>query len=228
MEFPGTELRKNSRISLDKPNHTLISAYWSTIMKKMTKSEDDLTSFFREVGDIKRIDSSDKVYHGKSNENKLAQELRRKAISADIKRKQNYLTLEDIDPVHPDDPIWFKLDGVQDMVFKNLRLGKYSIDSTLNIQHLRLEAAHKEVFDYIMACHQKGLRSILIRHGKSINKKPFSGFMKSYTNVWLQQIPEIIAFHSSQIQHGGTGSTYVLLKKNKEQKAANRELHQKI
>lgn len=193
----------------------------------MTESEDDLTSFFQEVSDVKPIDSSDKVFHGKSNDNKLAQNLRREAINIDIKCKQNYLTLEDIDPVPPHDPICFKLDGVQDMVFKNLRLGKYAINSTLNIQHLRLEAAHKEVFEFIMACHQKGLRSILIRHGKSINKKPFSGFLKSYTNVWLQQMPEIIAFHSSQVQHGGTGSTYVLLKKNKEQKVANRELHQK-
>ena len=193
----------------------------------MIEPEDDLQAFFEEMGDVKRIESSDKVFHNKSNDNALAQKLRRDAINSDTQRKQNYLTLEDIDPVHPEDPIWFKQDGVQDLVFKNVRLGKYSIESTLNIQHLRLEQAHKDVFEFIMTCHNRGLRSVLVRHGKSINKKPFSGFMKSYVNVWLQQIPEIIAFHSSQPQHGGVGATYILLKKNKEQKAENRELHKK-
>ena len=191
----------------------------------MTEPEDDFSAFFDEVSDIKRIDSSDKVFLTKSNDNELAQKLRREAINSDIKRKQNYLTLEDIDPVHPDDPIWFKQNGVQDLVFKNLRLGKYAVDSTLNIQHMHLQQAHKAMFEFLMLCHQKGLRSVLIRHGKSQKPKPFPGFLKSYTNVWLQQVPEVIAFHSSQRQHGGLCATYVLLKKNKDQKAENRERH---
>lgn len=193
----------------------------------MSESQDDLNAFFEEFQDVKRIDSSDKVFLNKGSENSLAQKLRREAISADIKRKQNYLTLEDIDAIHPDDPIWFKQDGVQDLVFKNLRLGKYGVDARLNVQHMNLEQAHKAVFEFINECHDKGVRSVLLRHGKSENKRPFSGFMKSYLNVWLQQMPAIIAFHSSQPQHGGVASTYVLLKKNKEQKAENRELHKK-
>lgn len=193
----------------------------------MSTPQEELNDFFEEFKDIKRIDSSDKVFHNKGSENSLAQKLRREAIASEIHHRKNYLTLEDIDPVHPDDPIWFKQDGVQDLVFKNLRLGKYGVDSRLNIQHMNLELAHKAVFEFINDCHQRGLRSLLIRHGKSENKRPFSGFLKSYLNVWLQQMPQIIGFHSSLSQHGGVGSTYVLLKKNKEQKAENRELHKK-
>ena len=193
----------------------------------MVDPQEDLNAFQAEFRDVKRIDSSDKVFHHKGSESSLAQKLRREAINSEIKRKQNYLTLEDIDAIHPDDPIWFKQDGVQDLVFKNLRLGKYGVDTRLNIQHMNLKQAHKAVFEFITESHSRGLRSALIRHGKSENKLPFSGFLKSYLNVWLQQMPEIIAFHSSQSQHGGVGSTYVLIKKNKEQKAENRELHKK-
>ncbi|BDX07825.1 Smr domain-containing protein [Planctobacterium marinum] len=178
-----------------------------------------------EVADVKTLKNDDKVFLKKTNGNELAKQLRREAIKNEQRNSKNFLTLADIDPIAVEDPIQFKQEGVQDLVYKNLRLGKYAIESTLNMQHLPLEVAHKEVFDFITHAHIRGLRCVLMRHGLNQDKKPFSGYLKSYLNVWLQQMPEVLAFHSSQMQHGGVKSTYVLLKKNKQQKAENREMH---
>ena len=184
-----------------------------------------MDAFYEAMSDVKRIDSSDKVYSNNATQSSLAQSLRREAINREIEHSKNYLTLADIEPVHPDDPIWFKQDGVQDLVFKNLRLGKYTPDAVLNIQHMTLEKAHSNFFDFIVKAYKRGARSILIKHGKHRGSSPFPGFLKSYTNVWLQQIPEVLAFHSCLPQHGGTSATYALLKKNRELKEENREKH---
>lgn len=187
--------------------------------------EEDFSAFFAEVADVKQLKTDDKVFLQRKDGSELARQLRREAIKNEQSLSKNYLTLADIDPLPLNDPIHFKQDGVQDLVYKNLRLGKYALDSTLNMQYMSLQVAHKEVFDFITQCHLRGLRCVLLRHGLNEQKKPFSGYLKSYLNVWLQQIPEVLAFHSSQMQHGGLKSTYVLLKKNKQQKAENRERH---
>ena len=49
--------------------------------------------------------------------------------------------------------------------------------------------------------------------------------LKSYTNAWLRQLPEVLAFHSAQRRHGGYGATYVLLRKNEVARSDTRERH---
>lgn len=186
--------------------------------------EDD-ADFASLMGDVKRIKADDKVYLQSGSSNELAKQLRRESIAREQKRLENFLTLEDIEPLDPYAQLYFKQDGVQDGVFKNLRLGKYPIDHTLIIQNNRLEAAHQNVFNTIINSHEKGHRALLIKHGLDIDKKPFSGYLKSYLNIWLHQMPQVIAFHSATTRHGGLSATYVLLKKNQRQKEDNRERH---
>ena len=60
-------------------------------------------------------------------------------------------------------------------------------------------------------------------HGKGggrIGKE--GGVLKAYVNRWLQDIPQVQAFHSAIKQHGSTGSAYVLLRKSESQKKENR------
>lgn len=68
---------------------------------------------------------------------------------------------------------------------------------------------------------------VLIRHGIGFKNKKHPGVLKSYTNKWLQELEQVLAFHSAQKQHGGSGATYVLIKKSDEKKIENRERHSK-
>ena len=68
---------------------------------------------------------------------------------------------------------------------------------------------------------------MLIKHGRGEQSKPIAGYLKSAVNQWLVQLPQVIAFHSAQLHHGGSASVYALLKKSEQQKTHNRELHRK-
>jgi len=61
-------------------------------------------------------------------------------------------------------------------------------------------------------------------HGKGQSKAQGeqTAVLKGYVNHWLKELDAVQAFHSAQPQHGGTGAIYVLLRKNAEQKRANR------
>lgn len=49
--------------------------------------------------------------------------------------------------------------------------------------------------------------------------------MKSYLATWLEQISDVMGYHSALRQHGGCGAVYVMLKKSPEKKLDNRERH---
>ena len=66
-----------------------------------------------------------------------------------------------------------------------------------------------------------------IQHGIGINSKPIPAKLKSYINLWLPTLPQVIACHSAHKSHGGLASTYVMMKKNPQQKLINREKHAK-
>lgn len=194
-------------------------------MDKENKVIDGDIDFMSEMQDVVQLKPDDKVFLKQTDKNALSKSLKRERIGQEINTAKNYLTLEDISPLDPHTILEFKQDGVQDGVFKNLRLGKYKLEYQVNLTHLKLEQAHQLVFETVVQSHKKGMRAIIFKHGLSLGKKPFDGFLKSYLNTWLYQMPEVIAYHSAQPQHGGSGSTYVLLKKNDKQKQHNRELH---
>ena len=175
------------------------------------------------MSDVKPLLKSNKVVLSSKPSETLAQRLKRESLLAEIEKDDNGLSVEKVEPVDPHDFIEYKQDGIQHGVYKNLRLGKYHIDSTLNISHMKFDDARISLYNTIKACHERGVRSLLVQHGMGLKSKPFPGFLKSYVNQWLRQIDMVIAFHTAQKQHGGLASVYVLLKKHPNQKLINRE-----
>ena len=188
--------------------------------------DDGLEDFLNELQDVKPIKQLD-IVATSQQKSTLAQQLKRQAIESSQNLVNNYLSVEKVEPVDPYDHINFKQDGVQQGVFKNLRLGKYKIDFVLNLQQNKFEQARTLLFTHVLDSHKKGDRTLLIKHGLGLHSQPFPAFLKSYVHQWLQQMPEVIAYHTAQPNHGGNSAVYVLLKKNQQQKANNRELHRK-
>ncbi len=189
----------------------------------MVQSLPDDLSFIDEMSDVKPLIQSDKAVLTKKPSENLAQRLKREALEAEIEKDDNGLSVEKVEPIDPHDFIEYKQDGVQHGVYKNLRLGKYHIDASLNITHMKFDEARISLYKTIKDCHEQGIRTLLVRHGLGLQSKPFPAFLKSYVNQWLRQINMVIAFHTAQKQHGGLSSVYVLLKKHPNQKIINRE-----
>lgn len=188
--------------------------------------DDGLDAFLNELKDVKPIQQTDRALTNQPKKT-LAQQLKRQAIEANQNLINNYLSVEKVEPVDPYDHISFRQEGVQHGVFKNLRLGKYKIDFVLNLQQYKFEQARTAIFTQIRNSHEEGYRTLLIKHGLGLRSQPFPALLKSYLHQWLQQMPEVIAYHTAQPNHGGNSAVYALIKKNQQEKINNRELHRK-
>ena len=195
-------------------------------MKNNEILNDGLDAFLNELKDVKPIQQTDRALTNQPK-NTLAQQLKRQAIEDNQNLINNYLSVEKVEPVDPYDHISFRQDGVQHGVFKNLRLGKYKIDFVLNLQQYKFEQARTAIFTQITNSHNEGERTLLIKHGLGLRSQPFPALLKSYLHQWLQQMPEVIAYHTAQPNHGGNSAVYALIKKNQQEKNNNRELHRK-
>ncbi len=127
--------------------------------------------------------------------------------------------------LNPADPMEWKRDGVQEGVYRNLRLGKYAADARLDLINRSLAEAVDEVPGFIKQCYQLGLRTVVINHGRGKHNRAPQNLMRSCLMLWLPKIDEVLAFHSCQPQHGGLAAIYLLLRKNEQQRLENIERH---
>ncbi|MDG1474026.1 MAG: DNA endonuclease SmrA [Porticoccaceae bacterium] len=139
---------------------------------------------------------------------------RRKAAQKDASTDANDLdTGTFIAPVDPLAYLEYQRPGVQHGVYKNLRMGKYEIQSRLDLHRHTVEQARVALFTFVEDCHKHSVRCALITHGKGEGRQE-PAKLKSCVNHWLRQFDQVLAFHSAQKQHGGVGSTYLLIKKD--------------
>ncbi len=154
-----------------------------------------------------------------------AQLERREAAIGNTSRKAldpNPLTLGDVPQLEPTDVLAWKKDGVQHEVFQRLKNGKYPIEGSLDLHRLNVKQARAEVFRFFNLARARSWRTLLIAHGRG-EKSSTPARLKSYVAVWLSQIPDVIALHSADQRHGGTGAVLVMLKKSKQAKEEARE-----
>ena len=150
---------------------------------------------------------------------------RRKAAQEEVVAESNILDpasiIEQVDPLAY---LEFVRPGVQHGVYKNLRLGKYEIQSRLDLHRHTVEQARNALWLFVDDCHKHGVRCALVTHGKGEGREQ-PARLKSCVNHWLRQFDQVLAFHSAQKTHGGVGATYILVKKDS---SARRETGDKI
>ncbi|PJG57971.1 DNA endonuclease SmrA [Aeromonas cavernicola] len=186
---------------------------------------DERSLFLDEVADVRPIRHDRIPLTGAKLAPTEAQLARRHAASAEW-QTADHLTMEPITLCDPHDLVGFKRDGVQEGVYKKLRLGKYPLQASLDLHQKTLNEARQAVVHFIRDCEQQDLRCLLIRHGKGERSTP-RALLKSYVSAWLPHLPAVMAMHSAEPRHGGSGALYVLLRKSERNKAENRERQQK-
>ena len=140
-------------------------------------------------------------------------------------RSDNHLSDDGVPPLDAWYVLEFKRPGIQNGVYRKLRLGHYDIEARLDLHRFTVAEARSEIWSFFKEARRLGLRTLLITHGKGFGnkEKSGSGVLKGYVNRWLRDVEHVQAFHSAQPQHGGTGSVYVLLRKSEDKKRENRE-----
>lgn len=152
---------------------------------------------------------------------------RRRAATEEVALPQEGLSGDYVKLIDPHDILEFKRPGIQHGVFKNLRMGKYQVEARLDLHRLTVEQARTAVAQFAKDCVENNVRCALVTHGKGVDRQPQPALLKSCIAHWLPQLEEVLAFHSAQKQHGGVGSTYVLLRKSEQKRQENFEKHHK-
>lgn len=182
-------------------------------------SDDDL--FANEMSDVKPLKQNRARLH-KKTEATPGQVVRR-SLAVTAKANLDPLASVEVPQLKSNDLLEYRNDGVQHGVYKKLRMGRYEIEARLDLHRMTVDQARREVFQFLRECYHYELRTVIILHGKGDRNPEGIATIKSHLAVWLPQIEEVMAFHSAQKQHGGTGAVYVMLKKGENTKQKNRE-----
>lgn len=187
--------------------------------------DDDIGLFQQMMGDVTPL-QNDTTEHKKCHQVSDAQLAKREAAMWLTEDDPEYLSIDHAPMLKPTDMVEYKRDGVQEGVYRKLRLGKYPIQARLDLHRRTLKEARDEVVKFLKQCIQLDIRTVVIVHGRGEKSNP-PALMKSYVTHWLMQIKDVQCVHSAQRFHGGTGAVYVMLRKSAEKKLETRERHQK-
>ncbi|MEM7216906.1 MAG: DNA endonuclease SmrA [Pseudomonadota bacterium] len=187
-------------------------------------NEDDL---FREaMGDVAPLKTRATAERGKPGAPTAGQQQRRHDAQHDRDEEgdERGLTLAEVPPVDPHAELGWKQDGVQRQVFERLRGGDYPVEASLDLHHKTVKEARLALWNFLTAAHDSGKRCVLVAHGRG-EKSPTPARLKSFVVHWLTHVPLVIAWHTAPPRLGGTGAALILVRKSREGKAQNRELH---
>ncbi|MDX1804992.1 MAG: DNA endonuclease SmrA [Alcanivorax sp.] len=177
----------------------------------MGSQDDEL--FRREMADVVPQKPDDRIQDREKPRETLRQKLRR-AAAVDERRDDNPLTVPDqVDPIGPHDIVGMKKNGVQEGVYRKLRLGKYDAQDVLDLHRVRLLEARQQVYQFLSRSYQHSLRTVVITHGKG-QHSPRPGLLKSYVMHWLQEFDLVLAFHSAPQNRGGGRAPRVRMRNN--------------
>ena len=189
-------------------------------------NDDDL--FLQEMQGVKKLQNTAKVDLKRPQETTEAQKARQQAAITDQQQvDKNHRQHYDVPKVQPHDVLGYKRPGIQDGVFRKLRLGKYEIEARLDLHRRTVEQARSELFRFIHDCMDHDIRCILVLPGKGDRNINDPGILKSYLVHWLEDLDDVQAFHTAQKHHGGSGAFYVLLRKSERKKQEARERYSK-
>ena len=182
----------------------------------MPDTDDDL-SFRQAMSDVRPLRGS-KLHadSGPKNNINMPQstlQARRKAAEQDRPGVGAALSEAWIEPVEPEEYIKFARPGIQDSRLRQLRQGSIPVEYQLDLHGYNIDEARELIDEFIKFCRQQRLGCVRIIHGKSHRTKERQLTLKSHTNHWLRQIPDVLAFYSAPPSAGGTGSVLMLLKR---------------
>ena len=191
----------------------------------MSDTNSESSSFAELIGPVEAVETDDTLLLKQQRIDTPGQLNKRKQAAADANALERLSTGE-VKRVDPLAWLEFKRPGIQDGVYRNLRLGKYRIDARLDLHGLSVKEARTSLLNFVADCVSNDVRCALLNHGKGIGRET-PAILKSYIANWLPQLEEILAFHSAQKHHGGLGATYLLVRKSARKRQQNFEEHSK-
>ena len=122
----------------------------------------------------------------------------------------------DMDITFTDEYIEGAISGVGRKIMTRLKRGQLPVQAHIDLHGLTKKEAETAVRNFLVKSHGRGLRCVLIVHGRGLNSPDSVPVLKERLPVWLNRGPArkiVLAFATARPYDGGTGAIYVLLRK---------------
>ena len=122
----------------------------------------------------------------------------------------------EMDITFSDEYIEGSIAGVGRKIMRRLKRGQIPVQDHIDLHGMTKKEAEVEVRRFLMESHKRGLRSVLIVHGRGLNSPDSLPVLKERLPLWLNRGPArriVLAFATARPYDGGTGAIYVLLRK---------------
>ncbi len=181
--------------------------------RRPESGEDDARAFARAMKDVAPLE-------GKRRVAPTSRELNPEVMD-EVAQINAYLR-DLVDGVVPfdiadtDEYIEGTVQGLDHRIVRRLRRGEYSIQSHLDLHGLNRDEARAAVGKFIKESHSRGLRCVLVVHGRGLRSKDQIPVLKEKLKAWLTRGSigtKVLAFSSARPYDGGTGAAYVLLRR---------------
>ena len=139
---------------------------------------------------------------------------RRKPDPIEAPTSDYYLSNYYTDVVNPHSTLAHCKHEIPRKRLRELKNGEIRWEARLDLHGLRPDPARDTLCHFIEHQHHNGHRCVLVIHGKG-GRHDEEPVLKNHVNHWLQQLPQVLAFHSAQPRDGGCGAVYVLLKRQR-------------
>ena len=106
--------------------------------------------------------------------------------------------------------------GVGPKIMKRLKRGEFSVQDYIDLHGFTKKEAEGVVDEFIIKCYHKGMRCVLIVHGRGLGSINHQPAIKRELPIWFRRgiLKKIVlAFVTAKPCDGGAGALYVLLKK---------------
>lgn len=109
-----------------------------------------------------------------------------------------------------DAPDEFLRNGLSRMTLRKLR--RQPVQDRLDLHGNTTEAARKLLQAFLHEAARRGLRCVLVIHGKGMNSPGGEAVLRRLARHWLMQRTDVLAFCDAPSGEGGSGAALVLLK----------------
>ena len=115
------------------------------------------------------------------------------------------------DPVFAETVLEYQSSQIPPTQWQKFKNGDFTIEAKLDLHGYTGDEAEYLFINFFKRVIQNNMRYGLIIHGKG-GKYHEPPVLKNLVNLWLREMPEILAFYSARNKHGGTGAVYFWLK----------------
>lgn len=106
--------------------------------------------------------------------------------------------------------------GLDRRILRRLRRGDYAIQAHIDLHGLTRAEAKEALEAFVERSRHRGLRCVLVVHGRGLHSRDQIPVLKESVQVWLSRgriARNVLAFTTARPHDGGAGAVYVLLRR---------------